>query len=280
MSTDDGDFSFLLETVRDAARTEILPRFRALGGSLGIAEKTSSIDLVTQADLLAEAYITDLLRRRFPDALVVGEEAYDADKSVVPALASADLAFVIDPVDGTFNFASGSPVFGTILAVVVKGETVGGIIHDAVLGDTITGRKGGGASLVKADGKSEKLRVAEPKELSSMVGSIPFTEMQNPNRTRIASNLAKIKMVVSNNCSAYDYWLAASGTLDFIGHPAMMPWDHLAGLLIHSEAGGYSAKLDGSAYRPGDGTGNVICAADKASWNLVREEIVGAWVSD
>jgi myo-inositol-1(or 4)-monophosphatase len=277
MIINDADLRFLLETVHAAATNEIMPRFRMIGEKLDVCEKSSSVDIVTQADLLAEAYITDALKRRFPDALVVGEEAYEADKSVVPALATADLAFVIDPVDGTFNFASGSPVFGTILAVVVKGETVGGIIHDAVLGDTITATKGSGAFLLRTDGETKKLRVAEAKELSEMVGSMPFAEMQNPDRARIASNLAKIKMVVSNNCSAYDYWLAASGKLDFVGHPAMMPWDHLAGLLIHSEAGGYSAKLNESAYLPGDQTGDVICASNKASWYLIRNEIIGEW---
>ena len=142
MSISEKEITFLAGLVRRAGELDIMPRFRNLA-SRDIAQKTSSIDLVTEADLLAEKRITQALRERFPTALIVGEEAYEADKSVVPALADAELAFVIDPVDGTYNFASGLPVFGTILAVVVRGETVAGIIHDPVLGDTLTSIRGG-----------------------------------------------------------------------------------------------------------------------------------------
>lgn len=121
MIISDQDILFLGDCVRETARAEIMPRFRNLGAA-DVSEKTSAIDLVTQADLLAEHRITAALRERFPAALVVGEEAYDADRSVVPALADAELAFVIDPVDGTFNFAAGLPVFGTMLAVTVRAK--------------------------------------------------------------------------------------------------------------------------------------------------------------
>src|SRR5690606_36122452 len=102
----DNDIEFLRGCLGHVAEREIMPRFRNAAAS-NVAEKTSSVDLVTQADLLSEAYITAKLRERFPGALIVGEEAYDADPSVVPALAEAELGFVIDPVDGTFNFAAG-----------------------------------------------------------------------------------------------------------------------------------------------------------------------------
>ena len=79
---------------------------------------------MTEADVNAERVITKALKARYPDALVVGEEAHAEDPSILPKLGDADLAFVIDPVDGTINFASGLPLFGVMLAVVVKGETV------------------------------------------------------------------------------------------------------------------------------------------------------------
>ncbi len=73
-----------------------MPRFRNLSAS-AISEKTSAVDLVTEADILAEKRITAALLQRFPSAHIVGEEAYDADRSVIPALRDAPLAFVIDP---------------------------------------------------------------------------------------------------------------------------------------------------------------------------------------
>ncbi|MBY5311859.1 inositol monophosphatase [Rhizobium leguminosarum] len=274
MTISDQDILFLGDCVREAAQAEIMPRFRNLGAA-DVSEKTSAIDLVTQADLLAEHRITAALRERFPAALVVGEEAYDADRSVVPALADAELAFVIDPVDGTFNFASGLPVFGTILAVTIKGETVAGIIHDPVLGDTVTAIKGAGTVLTRQDGQSTKLKVAEPASLNQMVGGMSWGHMDEPDRSRICANMAKIRMTFAFNCSAYEYWMVASGKLHFIGHTKLMPWDHLAGVLAHQEAGGHTAKFDGTPYRPGETMGGIISAPDKESWQLIRREIVG-----
>ncbi|MBY5396398.1 inositol monophosphatase family protein [Rhizobium leguminosarum] len=274
MTISDQDILFLGDCVREAAQAEIMPRFRNLGAA-DVSEKTSAIDLVTQADLLAEHRITAALRERFPAALIVGEEAYDADRSVVPALADAELAFVIDPVDGTFNFAAGLPVFGTILAVTVRGETVAGIIHDPVLGDTVTAIKGAGTVLTRQDGQSTKLQVAEPASLNQMVGGMSWGHMDEPDRSRICANMAKIRMTFAFNCSAYEYWMVASGKLHFIGHTKLMPWDHLAGVLAHQEAGGHTAKFDGTPYRPGETVGGIISAPDKESWQLIRREIVG-----
>ena len=274
MTLSDLDFEYLMATVAEAAAQEILPRFRNLGVG-GISEKTSAIDVVTQADLLAEKHITAALKSRFPDALIVGEEAYEADRSVVPALADAELAFVIDPVDGTFNFASGSPLFGTILAVVARGETIAGIIHDPVLGDTVTAVRGAGAYLRRLRGQVSRLAVAPAVPLSEMVGLMSWGHMDEPDRSRINANMAKVRMSFSLNCSAYEYWLVASGKIHFIGHAKLMPWDHLAGVLVHQEAGGFTAKFDGTPYRPGETTGGIISAPDEESWRMIRREIIG-----
>jgi fructose-1,6-bisphosphatase/inositol monophosphatase family enzyme len=274
MIISDKDILFLGDCVRAAGQAEIMPRFRTLEAG-DISEKTSAVDLVTEADLLAEQRITAALRERYPSALIVGEEAYEADRSVVPALADADLAFVIDPVDGTFNFASGFPVFGTILAVTVKGETVAGIIHDPVLGDTVSAIKGAGTYLTRSNGRSTRLKVAAATDLSQMVGGMSWAHMDEPDRSRIAANMSKARMTFAFNCSAYEYWMVASGKMHFIGHSKLMPWDHLAGVLAHQEAGGHTAKYDGSPYRPGETSGGIISAPDRESWDMIRREIVG-----
>jgi myo-inositol-1(or 4)-monophosphatase len=270
----DNDINFLRDCLRHVADLEIMPRFRNPAAA-AVAEKSSSVDLVTQADLRSEAYITAALKQRFASALIVGEEAYEANRAVVPALADAELAFVIDPVDGTFNFAAGLPVFGTILAVTVKGETVAGIIHDPALGDTVTAVKGAGTFLTRKDGQSARLKVAEPADLGQMVGAMACSHMDEPDRSRIAANMAKIRMTFAFNCSAYEYWMVASGKLHFIGHSKLMPWDHLAGVLVHQEANGFTAKFDGTPYRPGETAGGIISAPDKESWQMIRREIVG-----
>ncbi|GAK71024.1 putative inositol monophosphatase [Agrobacterium rubi TR3 = NBRC 13261] len=274
MTLSDTDLDFLISTVADAGVNEIMPRFRNLSAS-DISQKTSVVDLVTEADVLAEKRITAALLSRFPKAHIVGEETYDADHSVIPALTSADLAFVIDPVDGTFNYASGFPAFGTLLAVTVKGETVAGIIHDPVMGDTIVAVKGAGATLKRKNGSDAKLRVAQSVSLSEMVGIFSWGHSFEERRPVIAANMTKAKMALSLNCSAHEYWLVTTGKLHFIGHEKLMPWDHLAGVLAHQEAGGHTAKFDGTPYRPGDLTGGILSAPDKESWKMLRGEIVG-----
>lgn len=274
MTLSDNDLEFLVSTVADAGAHEIMPRFRNLSAS-AISEKTSVVDLVTEADILAEKRITAELLKRFPKAHIVGEEAYDADHSVIPALTQAALAFVIDPIDGTFNYASGFPAFGTLLAVTIKGETVAGIIHDPVMGDTIISVKGAGATLKRKNGSEAKLRVADAVDLSQMVGVFSWGHSFEERRPIIAANLTKAKMALSLNCSAHEYWLVSTGKLHFIGHEKLMPWDHLAGVLTHQEAGGYTAKFDGTPYRPGDVSGGILSAPDKDSWKMLRREIVG-----
>ncbi|MGV1915745.1 inositol monophosphatase family protein [uncultured Agrobacterium sp.] len=274
MTLSDSDIDFLVATVADAGASEIMPRFRNLSAS-AISEKTSAVDLVTEADILAEKRITAALLQRFPSAHIVGEEAYDADRSVIPALRDAPLAFVIDPVDGTFNFASGFPAFGTLLAVTVKGETVAGIIHDPVMGDSIVSVKGAGAVLKRENGSEAKMRVAEAVGLTDMVGIFSWGHSHPDRRPMIAANMAKTKMALSLNCSAHEYWLVAAGKLHFIGHEKLMPWDHLAGVLTHQEAGGHTAKLDGTPYRPGDIEGGILSAPDRESWKMLRREILG-----
>jgi myo-inositol-1(or 4)-monophosphatase len=108
-----------------------------------------------------------------------------------------------------------------------------------------------------------------------MIGAMSWGHMDEPDRTRVCANMAKIRMTFAFNCSAYEYWMVASGKLHFIGHAKLMPWDHLAGVLVHQEAGGHTAKFDGSPYRPGETMGGIISAPDKESWQLIRHEIVG-----
>lgn len=269
----DHDIDAVLQIVKDAAAGQIAPRFRRLGLS-DIAEKKSSIDLVTEADLLSEKQMTEAFLARFPGALVVGEEACEADPGMIDALKDADLAFVIDPVDGTFNFQAGLPLYGTNLAVVVRGETVAGIFHESVLGDTLVASRGAGAHFLRANGERTSLKVAAGCDLSSMVGTISINELTGEDKRRIAGNLTKAKMAFAFNCSAYEYWLVATGKVHFIGHYKLMPWDHLAGVLIHAEAGGYTARFDGSPYLPGDLSGGILSAPDRDSWDMLLNDVV------
>ena len=111
------DILSLAHILRDAARAEALPRFRRLDATM-VQTKSEAIDLVTEADTATEQVIRERVAVALPEALFVGEESVAADPALLPKLADADLAVVVDPIDGTANYAAGLPLFATMAALV------------------------------------------------------------------------------------------------------------------------------------------------------------------
>ncbi len=250
-----------------------MPRFRKLAPGQ-IHRKSSAFDLVTEADEAAEAVITTALIAAFPGALVIGEESAHKDPALLDTIADAELAFIVDPVDGTRNFASNLPLFGVMAAVTVRGEVVAGVIYDPVCRDWAYAVRGGGAWAEEEDGARSPLRVADPAPLSGMDGLIGTTFLAEPLRTTVNGNLSRLGTVASLRCAAHEYRTAAAGFCHVLFYSRLMPWDHAAGWLLHREAGGYSAHFDGTPYRPTHFTGGLICAPDEASWHLARDALL------
>lgn len=269
---DDYQINWLADLLAKTADSEILPRFRRLD-TTDIRQKSSAADLVTEADIHSEKVITAALLERFPDAMIVGEEACSDNPALLDGLSSADLAFTIDPVDGTFNFASGVPLFGVMLSVNIKGETVAGIIYDPMGRDWIIGVKGGGSYIRREDGSEYKVRVAEAPELNQMTGAVSWQYLPEPERSIVAKNQAKFLSHIGYRCAAHEYRVVATGSAHFAVYNKLMPWDHLPGNLIHQEAGGYTARLDGSIYKPGHLDGGLIIAPDKDSWQAIKQAL-------
>ncbi|RUM24601.1 inositol monophosphatase [Rhizobium vallis] len=264
----DALFSALMEDMRRAAEAEILPRFLGVTAE-GIRTKTAPDDLVTDADTGAERRLTEAFSVRFPGALIVGEEAVSADPALLPRLAEADLAVVIDPVDGTWNFAHGVPLFGMIVAIVSGGETVAGLIHYPLTGDFLVARPGQGAWHIARDGARTRLSVATPTPVSEMHGSVPLHMFPSEDQPAYAQGLLHFARTTTWRCSAFEYRAVATGAMSFSLNADLKPWDHAAGVLIHREAGGYSALLTGEAYRPGMTSGRLLLAPDAESWEAI-----------
>jgi fructose-1,6-bisphosphatase/inositol monophosphatase family enzyme len=269
------DLHSVAAVLAEAATREIMPRFRNLADG-AVRAKTSPIDLVTDADEAAERLITARLSSAFPGALIVGEEASERDPGLLDALGHAELAFLVDPVDGTKNFASGLPLFGVMAAVVRQGEVVAGVIHDPVGGDFALAVRGQGAWIERAGGSRTRLRVAAPVPLAAMEGIIGTTYLPEPLRSTVNGNLARLATSAYYRCAAHEYRMAAGGHCHVLFYNKLMPWDHAAGWLLHREAGGYAAHFDGTAYRPTQRTGGLICAPDEASWKIARDGLLMA----
>lgn len=269
------DVSALADLLRRAAKAEILPRFRRLGSD-DVRSKSEPTDLVTEADEAAERMMKREIAEIAPNALFIGEESVAADPDLLGKLADAELAVIVDPVDGTFNFASGIPAFGVMASVVWKGETVAGIIYDPMGDDWVMAEKGAGAFLRRPDGDAVRLNVSEKRPLDAMIGMASAGYFFGEEREKVLANLAKVRFFANYRCAAHEYRTFAGGHVQFMIYNKLMPWDHLAGALIATEAGGHVRRLDGSLYEPHQFDGGLLVATDPDSWQTLHDEIFGA----
>ncbi len=262
------------DLLRAVARAEIIPRFRRLRDG-DIHAKSGPLDLVTAADEAAERAITAGLTHMFPGCVVVGEEATAADPDLPSRLAGADLAFVVDPIDGTANYAAGLPLFATMAAAVMRGEVVAAVIHDPLGDDHAIALRGEGAWIEAPDGHRQDLRVAAGVPVERMTGAASWRFLPDGQRARVAANLTRVASAFDFRCAAHEYRTLAAGHCHFLLFNRLMPWDHAPGWLLHREAGGFAARFDGSPYRPTQSTGGLICTPDEASFLALRAALFG-----
>jgi fructose-1,6-bisphosphatase/inositol monophosphatase family enzyme len=256
--------------VRAVAGAEILPYFRKLPAG-GVWQKSGPTDLVTIADEGAEAAIETYLRQQFPGALIVGEEGASRRPGMIDSLRDAALGFVIDPIDGTANFAAGVPLFGVMIAIVANGETIGAIIHDPIAQSSSLALRGGGARERDAAGQEHSLRVAPPPAtLAAARGMVSWRFMPPDRRAKVLALLPSLGGNWDHRCAAHEYRQLISGHSDFVMFNRLLPWDHLPGVLLHAEAGGAHLRFDGSPYRVGDVGGGLIAAADRDTCEKLR----------
>lgn len=271
MTIDQAAAKQLIEIVRRAAKTEILPRFRMLDPE-AIEAKSGPDDLVTIADKSAEKIITQEVAKAFPEATIVGEEAVAEDASLLKTIANAEMAVIIDPIDGTWNFARNLNQFGVILAVASRGETVFGLLYDPLVDDWIMARKGEGAWYGRPDGTERRLQVSKTSKLSQMVGSTSIRLFPKETQYDLAGLFPDFARMMSFGCACHEYRTMAFGFVDFMLTAKLMPWDHAAGVMIHQEAGGYAALLDGTPYNPTIHQGRMIAASSRDNWESLREK--------
>ncbi len=240
--------------IREVADAEIVPRFRALADS-EIIEKRPG-DVVTVADRLAERALTAIFRERDPGCLVVGEEAIYADPAPLKALPSAERSWVIDPVDGTRNFASGSPDFAVMVAEVRAGVTTRGWIWQPMHDRMFVAERGAGVWLNDA-------RVTPPTIPDHLVGALHGRCGRL--REGVPDDVTLVRLA---GCCGVDYPNLVRRERAFLGYWSMHPWDHLPGGLMVTETGGVLATIDGQPYQPGVTGRYLLAAANPEIWEL------------
>jgi fructose-1,6-bisphosphatase/inositol monophosphatase family enzyme len=255
--------------VRRVAKAEIMPRFGALSPD-EISAKTTADDLVTVADVEAEKAITAGLRTLYPEAAVIGEETITAGFS----FAKDALLFVIDPVDGTWNFANNMPVFGAMVSILSHGEEIGGVIHYPAQGDSLIVSKGQGVRRVDADGKLCPIVRRECVSEEPATGLIPFSLYSAEDRISLMAAFGHLTRLVTIQCSAYEYRLLVEGNADFCISRGLKPWDHSAGQLMLREIGGVGRMPNGEEWKAEVRKQDVlISAATPAVWSQVMASL-------
>ena len=266
------DIDRVAAAIAEVAAEVILPRFRALHHG-DISEKTAPSDVVTIADVEAEQRLTPVLSALVPGSVVVGEEATSASPGLIEAAKGDGPVWLVDPVDGTLNFAAGLALFGVQVAFVVGGETEAAWIHDPVRGVTAIARRGEGAVLRGEPDGERRLKVAHPASLAHMGGSPNFRFADPATAARVGGRLRKLGSLLMLRASAQEYLAIAEGRMHFAVYHRLYPWDHVPGALLVAEAGGVTRLASGARYRAADPPfGNaLIVAPDEPSWRWVYD---------
>jgi len=250
--------------IRDTARALILPRFRALGSG-DIREKKPG-DPVTIADTETEQALTRLLGEAMGGALVVGEESVAEAPSRLELLSSDAPVWIIDPVDGTSNFAKGLPGFAVIVALARKGEVEAGWIYDPLGDIMVSAIRGQGAWLGET-----RLAVSADMPAERISGSAYGRAKSGVRAAKALNESGRVRGVHNQGCSGLEYMALARGISQFSLHSRSLPWDHAAGMLIVHEAGGHASFLDGSAYDARIIDRPVLAAASAANWQVIHD---------
>ena len=249
------DLDALAQLLRDVAEEAINPWFRHLTDT-DVSEKSPG-EIVTRVDREAEALLVRGLGRLLPRAPLIGEEGAADDPAVLGLLDSPGPVWLVDPLDGTAAFVAGSADHAVMVALVDGGQTVASCIYQPQHDRMFLAELGGGAF---ADGVRLR-RTPSEADLASLRGGVLRRFLDDPPRAAVEAAAHRFgDLTPGTTCAGVEYPLIAGGVRDFLLFWRTLPWDHAAGALLVTEAGGVARRLDGSDYtpvRPGEGL--LVC---------------------
>lgn len=233
-----GDVSVWLEAARTMAVDAGKILMNWFGGPCR-AERKGVVDLVTEADRASESHILGAIRERFPEHSVLAEESAGTEWRVLAdeGIGAEAPLWIVDPLDGTTNFAHGFPWFCVSIGVSVKGDVVAGVVHDPLRGETFEAVKGGGARL---NGARVSVSSVRSLDESLLVTGFAYDIRTNPdtNLDIFARFALRCQGVRRTGSAALDLCAVAAGRADGFWELRLKPWDTAAGWLIVLEAGG------------------------------------------
>jgi myo-inositol-1(or 4)-monophosphatase len=207
------------------------------GKSLDIEFKTNESNLVTQIDKASEKLIIEYVHKEYPSHSILAEESGLSENT-------SEFTWVIDPLDGTTNFAHGLPIFSVSIGVQKNGNTVGGVVYDVMQDIVYSAEAGGGAY---ANNKRIKVSPNNNLQRALLVTGFPYNIADNPEHaferfvalTKVSRGMRRL------GSAAIDFCYVAKGVFDGFWEVHLHPWDICAGKLILEEAGGIVTGFDG-----------------------------------
>lgn len=245
--------------MRVVAAVAVMPRFRALAAH-EVVEKSPG-ELVTIADREAELRLRDGLDRLGLGARIVGEEAAAESPALLDAVGDG-LVWLVDPLDGTANFAGGRTPFGMMIALVSDGVPIASWMLDPASGRMCRAARGLGATIDGGPARARASGAARP------IAALATQFMTADARARLHAAAERgLDLVPIPRCAAESYPRLVTGANDIALFQRILPWDHAPGVLFLEEAGGRARHWDGADYRVGSASPGLLVAASEAAWS-------------
>lgn len=211
-------------------------------GRFEISNKEGANNLVTEADHAAEKAIIEVIQNNHPDHFILSEETGEIQSN-------SSIKWIIDPIDGTVNFANGIPICCVSIGVEKEGEMILGAVYNPFMNELFMAEKGAGATL-----NQKPIKVSTKNELlhSCLVTGFPYTYTQSPNGPLevFEKFIRKGVPVRRLGSAAIDLCWVAAGRFDGFFEHSLQAWDSAAGFLMVTEAGGTVTDFEGKVYSP------------------------------
>jgi fructose-1,6-bisphosphatase/inositol monophosphatase family enzyme len=255
----------VVSALKEVAAELVIPRFRHLGAD-DVMEKSPG-DLVTIVDQQAEAALTARLGALLQGSLVVGEEAVAADHRVLERIGDPGPVWIIDPIDGTGNFAAGREPFAMMVALLRGGETVLGAIYEPMTGLVSVAEKGSGTYI-----NGDRMRLSQsPAKVDELRGALLVKYLPERLREQVRERSQQLAAVFNGHaCAGREYPDLVQGKQDFALFWKTLPWDHAPGSLLVREAGGVAQHFDGSQYDPAQPKPGLLVCRSAEVFEQVR----------
>ncbi len=247
---------FAVQTAREAGRI-LAERF----GRITEVSHKGEIDLVTEADLASERFIIERIRNYYPRHAILAEESGPSDAGE----RRSDYVWIVDPLDGTTNYAHGYPVFAVSIALEHQGEILLGVVYDPMRDELFAAERGAGATL-----NGRRIRVSDVEDLNKamLCTGFPYDVRERGEFVRHFRNFIMTAQAVRRDGSAaLDLAYVASGRFDGFWEEGLNPWDVAAGALLVEEAGGRVTDYQGRPF-------SIYRAPVLASNGLVHEAMM------